>query len=193
MSVVLERRPTAYTPDDLLRLPEAEHCELLDGKLVEKTMGAESDWVGMQIVTRLSNLVMSSQAGWVFGPETGYQCFLDHRDRVRKPDVSFVRASRLDAVPKGHIKIAPDLAVEVISPNDRYSEVRQKVQDSQTAGFPLVWVVDPGTRTVDVLEEGSPMQRLAEGDELTGGRVLPEFRCAVSDLFPPVRSALVEE
>lgn len=193
MSVLLETRPRIYTPDDLLRLPEAEHCELLDGTLVEKQKGAESDWIGMQIVTRLSNHIMGNRAGWVFGPETGYQCFPDKRNRVRKPDVSFIRASRLDTVPKGHVKITPDLAVEVISPNDLYSEVQQKVREYQEAAFSLIWIVDPGTRTIDVLEAGRPMQRLSECDILTGGQVLPEFRCEVSELFPPAPAAVVEE
>ncbi|MGV3720398.1 MAG: Uma2 family endonuclease [Actinomycetota bacterium] len=193
MPVLLEERPRIYTPDDLLRLPEAEHCELLDGALVEKPMGAESDWIGLQIATRLSSHVLSNNAGWVFGPETGYQCFGEKRNRIRKPDVSFVRGSRLEAIPRGHIQIVPDLAVEVISPNDLYSEVQQKVQEYQQAGFSLIWIVDPLTRTVDVLEAGAPVQRLAVGDVLTGGSILPEFRCELAEIFPPVRSGTVEE
>jgi Uma2 family endonuclease len=193
MTILLEERVTVYTPDDLLRLPETEHCELVDGRLVEKPSGAEAGWIGAQIAARLTNHVMDSRTGWVFGGNAGYHCFPAEQNQVRKPDVSFIRGSRLDAVPKGHIKIIPDLAVEVISPNDLYSEVQQKVQEYQRAGFPLIWVVDPGTRTVDVLESGRPMQRLSLGDALTGGSVLPEFRCEVAEIFPPTPAGVAEE
>lgn len=136
---------------------------------------------------------MDRRTGWVFGGKAGYHCFPAKKNQVRKPDVSFIHGSRLAAVPKGHIKINPDLAVEVISPNDLYSEVQQKVQEYQRAGFPLIWVVDPGTRTVDVLESGRPMQRLSLGDALTGVSVLPEFRCELAEIFPPAPSDLVKE
>ncbi len=121
---------TSYTPEDLLTMPNGERYELVEGQLVEKPTGAKSDWVGMRLISRLIGFVTSAHLGEIFGPETGYQCFRDEPKKVRKPDGTFIAAGRLpgDRIPKGHIRIVPDLAFEVISPNDTYYEVEAKVQ-----------------------------------------------------------------
>lgn len=179
---------TTYAPEDLLTMPEGERFELVDGQLLEKPMGAESDWVGNRLNSRLTNFIESRNLGLTFGSEAGYQCFQDAPSKVRKPDGSFVAKGRLpaDRPPKGHIRIAPDLAIEVVSPNDLYYEVDQKVDDYRDAGFRLIWVVNPDNRTVKVYAEGQERwQELTDTDELDGGDVLPGFRCKVGDLFPP--------
>lgn len=183
MTVVAQERQ--FTPNDLMTLRGAEHCELVDGQLVEKNIGAESDWIGLRLGTILSNYVISSKAGWVFGSDIGYLCFGINRVRVRKPDVSFVSYSRLTHIPRGHIQVAPDLAVEVVSPNDLFSEVQVKVEEYLAAGVRMVWVVDPDTRTVVEYLLSGEVQRLRESDTLSGGTVLPGFCCTVTDLFPP--------
>ena len=173
-------------------MPEGERYELVDGHLVEKPIGAESDWIGMRLIAQLVMFVESSRRGHVFGPETGYQCFRDAPNKVRKPDGSFIAAGRLpgNRIPKGHIRIVPDLAIEVISPNDLYYEVEAKVHEYQTAGVRLIWVVNPDLRTVKVYDSqaGHPSE-LTAGDELTGGDVLPGFRCTIADLFPPANDS----
>jgi Uma2 family endonuclease len=169
-------------------MPEGERFELVDGQLLEKPMGAEADWVGMRLMSRVSAFVEDGALGLTFGSETGYQCFPDDSSKVRKPDGSFVRKGRLPAnrPPKGHIRVAPDLAIEVISPHDLYYEVEQKVDDYRAAGFRLIWVINPDNRTVKVYAEGREgCQELTESDELDGGEVLPGFRCRVVELFPP--------
>src|SRR6516164_2607030 len=91
--------------------------------------------------------------GWVFPEGTSYQCFSDAPGKVRKPDVSFIRLERLsaeEAAARGHARIAPELAVEVVSPNDLYEEVDEKVEEWLAAGVQLVWVVSPRLRTVTV-------------------------------------------
>jgi Uma2 family endonuclease len=183
MTVLIEER--RYTPNDLVTLRGAEHCELVDGRLVEKNMGAESDWIGLRLGTVLSNHVLSTDSGWVFGAETGYLCFGGNRDRVRKPDVSFVSRSRLGRIPKGHIQVVPDLAVEVVSPNDLFSEVQVKVEEYLHAGVQMVWVVEPDTRTIVEYYLSGEVHRLRESDTLSGGSVLPGFSCSVATLFPP--------
>src|SRR5262249_53718427 len=137
----VERR---YRPEDLLTMPGGEAYELVNGELVEKQMGAEADWIAVKLATRLDLFCEREQAGSIFGGETGYQCFPEEPSRVRKPDVSFVRAGRLpgNRIPRGHLRVAPDLAVEVVSPNDLYEEVRSKVEEYLCAGVPLVWVVE---------------------------------------------------
>ena len=86
--------------------------------------------------------------------------------------------------PKGWLRIAPDLAVEVLSPNDLAVEVEERLDDYWKVHIPLIWVVNPETRTVTVYSRGASFVRLGEDDELTGGDVLPGFRCRVGDLFP---------
>lgn len=188
MSTVEE---VSYTPDDLLTMPDGERFELVDGQLLEKEMGAESDWISMRIKKLIANFVDDHNRGFVFGAETGYMCFPGDRQLVRKPDGSFVASGRLpgNQIPRGHVTIAPDLAIEVISPNESYYTVDQKVHLYQDAGVRLIWVVNPDNRTIKVYaaERDYPIE-LNDADPLDGGDVLPGFTCAVRDIFPEVSS-----
>ncbi len=105
--------------------------ELVNGRLVERNSGAESSWVGGRICLRLSKLCDEHHLGWVWPADNGYQCFAHAPKLVRRPDVSFIRAGRLrgDALPSGFVRIAPDLAVEVVSPNDLAPELDEKLED----------------------------------------------------------------
>jgi Uma2 family endonuclease len=183
---------TRYTPEDLLTMPGGERYELVDGHLVEKPIGGESDWIGMRLIARLVMFVETGQLGHVFGPETGYQCFRDDPHQVRKPDGSFIAAGRLpgDRIPKGHIRVVPDLVIEVVSPNDLYYAVEAKVREYQEAGVRLIWVLNPDLRSIKVYERDSRRTfSLSVEDELTGGDVVPGFRCPVSSLFPAEKSS----
>src|SRR6185437_9233543 len=104
--------------------------------------------------------------------------------KVRVPDVSFTRWVRLPEgqVEEGHGRVAPDLVVEVISPNDLAVEARAKVRDFLNAGVPLIWVANPETRDVVVYRSDKTAAILQGGDVLDGGDVLPGFRCTVADL-----------
>jgi Uma2 family endonuclease len=101
--------------------------------------------------------------------------------------VSFIRHGRLpgERIPRGDILITPDLAVEVVSPNDLYNEVDVKVSEYLDVGVSLVWVVNPEARTACVYRPGGTARRLRENDEIDGGDVLPGFRCRVAEFFPP--------
>jgi Uma2 family endonuclease len=78
--------------------------------------------------------------------------------------------------------LIPDLAVEIVSKNDSYSDVQDKVETYQADGVRLIWVIDPIRRKVDVYE-GSQRATLSESDSLTGGGVIPGFAMLVSRLF----------
>ena len=84
---------------------------------------------------------------------------------------------------EGHIGIAPDLAVEVVSPNDLAYEIDKKVEEYDTASVKLIWVVNPETKTVRVHRADGTVTVLREKDELDGENVVPGFRCRVGDLF----------
>jgi Uma2 family endonuclease len=177
-----------YTPEDLLRLPDDVNYELVDGQLVERTVGTESSWIAARLVALLIAYCDSRALGWVFGADAGFQCFPDAPDKVRKPDVSFVRLDRLPGgPPKGHCRVAPDLAVEVVSPNELYSEVEEKVAEYLSAGVQLVWVIDPPTRSARVHRADGTVANLGAGDELSGESVVPGFHCPVADLFTAPR------
>src|SRR6185437_16609005 len=99
------------------------------GMPVEKPMGAESDSIGATLIGWLQPFCRTNNLGHIFMAQTGYRCFPNDREMLRKPDVSFVARGRFpnDRPPRGYISIAPDLAVEIVSPNDLYEEMAIKV------------------------------------------------------------------
>ncbi|MFQ5734781.1 MAG: Uma2 family endonuclease [Planctomycetaceae bacterium] len=179
------------TPEQLERMPDGKRFELVDGQLVERQMGSESSWVAGEIQRLIANFVEGQKSGWVWPADAGYRCFSDDPNRVRRPDVSFVRRGRLpgERPSTGYETIAPDLVVEVISPNDQAADLDRKIDEYLKAGVALIWVVNPQTRTVTVYRRDGTTARCRNGDELTGDDVLPGFRSAVSAFFPPKQEA----
>lgn len=177
--------PPMYIPEDLLLMPDGHRFDLVDGKLVARNMGAESSQVAGNVLLLIGPHVRARKLGKVFPTDCGYQCFPNAPKKVRFADGSFIAHGRLtdERTPKGHIRIAPDLAVEVVSPNDTALEVEEKRVDYLTAGVRLVWIIYPEFRSVHVhrLHGGSTV--LSEKDELLGDEVLPDFRCKVAELF----------
>ena len=175
-----------YIPEDLLAMPDGHYFDLVDGHLVERHRGAESSWIAQQINRHLSNYVAVSQGVLVLGPDCGYQIFPDDPNRVRFPDGSFIRRGRLphDVPPRGHVRIVPDLLIEVVSPNDLAWEVEVKVTEYLRAGVPLLWVFYPDTCTVWIYRASGQVTHLSVEDTLSGEEVLPDFTCLVADVFP---------
>jgi Uma2 family endonuclease len=182
---------TTFTPDDLLKMPDGDTYELVNGQLVEQAMGAKAGWVSGQIYTLLNLHAKQHDAGWAFPDGTSIQCFPDDPNKVRRPDTCLVARGRFqnDEVPEGHILIPPDLAVEVVSPNDSYYDVEAKVGEYLDAGVKLVWVINPANRTVKVYRAEGDVSHLDEKDQLSGEDVLRGFVCRVGDLFPPAKDS----
>jgi len=177
-----------YTPDDLLRmekLGEPIKYDLIDGRLVERHMGTASGLVEMNLGGMLSVFVRTQQLGWVLGPSTGYQIFGRDGNNVRYADGSFLSRDRIPAggPPRGHMRIAPDLAIEVVSPKDLAEELEQKIEDYLQVGIRLIWVVFCNTRRVMVYRRRNGITRLSPADELSGEDVVPGFACPVADVF----------
>lgn len=187
MSTVAHR---AVTADELLRMPDGDRFELVNGELVEREMGSLAGWISNRVGSRFERYA-EEHGGVAFGEGGWFRCFKDDPERVRRPDASYIRPGRLpgDRIPAGHITIPPEVVVEVISPNDVYYEVEAKVEEYLEAGVPLVWLINPDNRSVRVFRTGQRVLQLRESDELTGDDVLPDFRCPVAELFPPKSSA----
>jgi Uma2 family endonuclease len=177
---------TEYTPEDLLTMPDGDRYELVNGNLVERPMGWLAGVIASELLVRIALFNREHVLGWVNqGGDGSYQPFPGSR-LVRKPDVSFVRFGRFpgERLPPGHALLAPDLAAEVVSPNDLYEEVDQKIEEYIRAGVRLIWVISPQNHTVRVYRLNGSSASLRENDELDGEDVLPGFRCRVGDLFP---------
>jgi len=167
-----------------LNAEPGESYELVRGVLVVcEPAGLRHGNVELNLLVRLLAHVRAAGLGKVFGGDTGFQ-LARAPDTVRAPDVSFVRAVRLPAdLPDGFFDGAPDLAVEVWSPNDRFPLVEQKVWEYLDAGAREVWVVHPEHQTVTKRRVDGSAEVLEAGGTLTGGDVVPGFSCAVDEVF----------
>ena len=177
----------------LLQSAANQRTELVRGSIRTMTpASAAHGLVSMTVGWLLSTYVREHRLGVCFADSTGYT-LPNLPNTVRAPDASFVRAGRLpaDGVGGGFLRLAPDLAVEVLSPSESETDLAEKLADYRDAGTPLVWVIDPASRTVAVVSRGESIATLHVNQTLTGGDVVPGFACLVSDLFEglaPVRS-----
>ena len=182
----MSTRKTLMTADALLRLsvPGRRH-ELVKGELLEMPpAGGLHGSVAMRVGISLGAYVRDNDLGETFAAETGF-ILSRNPDTVRAPDASFVSKDRLPIgdLPGGYIDLAPDLAVEVVSPNDREGEVLSKAEAWLQAGTRLVWVIDPATRSATVYKAPGELDHLSENDRLDGGEVVPGFSCNLKDLW----------
>ena len=180
------REPKLMSIEEFVADPDLWGYELIEGFLVErKPMGALSDFVAQQISRRLGNFCEENHAGYVFGSETTYRCF-DHPDTGRQCDVSYIRRGRLpgERIPESYIEIPPDLAVEVISPNDLAYKVEAKVSLYMQYGFGEVWLVYPNLQTIHAYRTGEPILRFGANQTIVGRGPLAGFSCAVNRFFP---------
>ena len=177
--------PGTATEADLL--DQLDHhdriCELVDGVLVEKTMGYFESRLAVTLIIYLSAYVTKHKLGIVLG-EGGTLRILP--DQVRIPDVCYISWKKFPGgkLPKVQVPpIAPDLAVEVLSPGNSVGEMQRKLRDYFAAGVELVWYIDPATRTAKVYTSPEHCETLEAAQTLTGGTVLPGFELPLESLF----------
>jgi len=167
-------------PDDGFRY------ELVNGELRRMAPASRRHGVlAMRAGWRLAQYVEAQGLGEVYAAETGFQLSWDP-DTVLAPDVAFASRQRLEEVGEveGYWPGAPDLAVEVISPNDRYTEVEEKVLKWLDAGTRVVVVLNPRHRTVTVYRSRTDITILTEEDTLDGQDVVPGWTVPIKELFP---------
>jgi Uma2 family endonuclease len=180
-------RNKLITAEDFFGMPEppdGSPQELVRGEIITWPLpGARHGVTCSRINCRLGNYVDDNHLGTTACNGTGFICERGP-DTVRAPDISFWSRERLLEVPEGYIDIPPDLAVDVLSPHDKYARIEKKVQHCLNRGVRLVWVVDPQDRSVILFRPGKEREILEGTDTLTCEDVLPGFRCRVADLFP---------
>jgi Uma2 family endonuclease len=158
-------------------------CELIDQTLVEKATGFEASVVAGAILEVLRRFVKPRRLGLVTGPDGMYQLL---STSVRGPDVAFVSVDRL---PDGKFPaeaypaIAPDLAIEVLSPGNTKGEMSRKRIEYFHSGVRLVWIVDCSARSVAVYTAPGRVVVLGEEATIDGGDVLPGFTAPIADFF----------
>jgi Uma2 family endonuclease len=169
---------------ELIAAGDLGRCELLHGELFMMTpAGSEHGRIAMTLGSMLAHHARAHRLGAVYAADTGFLIRRDP-DTVRAPDAAFVRAQRLTDLPsRGYFNGAPDLAIEVLSPDDRPDYVRGKVEDWLSSGCIQVWVVDPARRCVTIHITGAPPATHGHEAMLDGGSILPGFQVPVQELF----------
>jgi Uma2 family endonuclease len=167
--------------------PEKRLYELVDGVLVEKTMGTKEGVLAGLIVYFLWDFLEENDLGLVAGADGPVRLQLG---LVRIPDVSFVSWERLPGgeLPDAAIApIVPDLAIEVLSAGNTKGEMERKLRDYFEAGVRLVWLIQPKTQTATVYTAPTKVRRIGKEGVLDGGGILPGFRLSLRELFARAR------
>lgn len=192
MNTAVASPPAASMPQPLLtaeeftRLPDpldGARQELIAGRVV--TMPPPKGihgYVCLNLGAELRTFVRSRSLGWVVSNDAGVILERDP-DTVRGPDLAYYSKERVPVLPTGYFEVPPDLAVEVLSPDDAASRINSKVRHYLAHGVRLVWVVDPEERTVTVYRSREQIRILEETGVLGGEDVLPGFECPVCELF----------
>ena len=174
------------TAEQLLQLPDdGMRHELVRGELRHMSPASfPHGKIAMKIGRSLGNYVEEHNLGDVPAAETGFK-LSTNPDTVRAPDVAFIRRERLQIIGDiaGYFPGAPDLAVEVISPNDLYTEVEDKVTDYLSAGTGMVIVVNPRKHTATIYRAFADIIILTENDTIDGEDVVPGWSLAVRKVF----------
>ncbi|HEY0872806.1 MAG TPA: Uma2 family endonuclease [Vicinamibacterales bacterium] len=172
------------TADELERMPEDDYrYELVRGRLIRMSpVAPRHGHTTITLGALLWQHVRANRLGQVW-TEVGFR-LASNPDTVRAPDIAFVRHDRLppkDA--KGFYRGAPDLAIEVLSPDDTRAEMRQKIADYFAAGTPAVVVIDPGSRRAAIHRPGTAVRILTTADTLDLDAIVAGFRLPLCEVF----------
>lgn len=186
MSTVAQSR-RVWTEAELQSLPENGYIhEIVDGELV---MSPKNDPFHGDICTQLTAALLTfarkGRLGAVWDSSTGF--WMKNRN-CRAPDISFLSRQRLKAAgfrrsTRRFFPGAPDLAVEILSPNNTRREIDERLKDFFDSGTRLVWIIDPAAERVEICRSLTERRLVGKGGFLDGEELLPGFRFAVSDLF----------
>ena len=179
---VPEERP--ITGEELLAMGDVGPCELIDGRIVPMT--PTGGWHGIiesNLAYALTRFVRERDLGWISTGEVGIYTQRDP-DRVRGADLVFPSRQRAaGGPPEGFLEVAPELVVEIVSPSERWQDLRQKIEEYFAVGVEQVWVVEPKNRAMLVYRSSTQVEKFGEQDTLSGAGTLTGFTLSVADLF----------
>ena len=185
LQVAPPQAETLVTGEEALALGDIGRYELIEGRIVSMSpTGVRHGNSEGNFYEHLKAFVRKHKLGKVVVGEVG---IYTHRnpDTVRGADVAFISNERYAQRQKktGFLDVAPELIVEIMSPDDRWSEVKQKLKEYFAVGVKLVWVADPADKTVYAYRSLTDAREFTAADALTGDEVLPGFSVKVADLF----------
>ena len=177
--------PGTATVNDVSRLRNTERrlYELVDGTLVEKSMGWQESLLAGILLQWLNNYLDSHRIGVATGADGMTRLF---GDTVRGPDVAFVAWNRM---PNGQIPtdpipdLVPNFVIEVLSTGNTYAEMSRKRREYFHAGVELLWMVDHRTRTITAFRTALDATVYSEDKMIDGGNVLPGWQVNIAELF----------
>jgi Uma2 family endonuclease len=187
MSAVPASQRKDWTEEELQALPDNGFTyEVVNGELVmsPKNSFQHGDICG-RMLRRIGVHAESNRLGVVCDSSTGF--WMNNRN-CRAPDVSFISKARLAGLKKPTTEFfrgAPNLAIEVLSPNNSRREMEERLRDFFESGAQLAWIIDPETESAEICRSLTDRRLLGPGGELDGENVLPGFRCKLSELFAP--------
>jgi Uma2 family endonuclease len=186
--VLREKVYTAAEFWEIEHLPENadKRLELIDGVIVEMASSSQQNTViAGRVIYFFNAFVIPRDLGYVSGADSGYTIT---ETNAYQPDVAFISKLQHTELKGVEFPVAPDLAVEVISPREGSNDVMKKVRRYLQSGTQIVWTIYPDDRAVYVWTlspDGSPQAQAFEGDDtLDGGKVLPGFTLKVGEIFP---------
>lgn len=180
-------RKLVWTDEELEALPKDGYkYELLDGELMMSPVHANHGVICVRIVALLFNFVQKRGLGEVYDSSTGFRL---SEKVLLSPDVSFVskaRSKKILIAPDKFLRGAPDLVVEVLSPSDRMQKIHQKLDHYFEHGTRLVWLVNWRIEQVHIYTPDSIQALTRPTEVLSGGDVLPGFKCRLTRIFHTV-------
>ncbi|WP_408648785.1 Uma2 family endonuclease [Tumidithrix elongata] len=177
--------PKVLTDEQFMSLPEDGNCyEYVDGELViAANSGVEHGYLALTLGYFLTGFVRTDKLGVTCDSSTAFKMKTGNK---RSPDLAFIAKERLQGLkrlPKGFFDGAPDLAVEIISPNNTFEEIHNKLVEYFENGTRLAWVILPDEECVLVYHKPKPSKLLQLEHSLDGEDVIPNFNLPLSELF----------
>jgi len=175
-----------HTFDELFKEhPDGKLYELVRGELVEKEMAHLAVGVAKEICFRIRLAIDATREGFVQA-ELPIKCFPWLGEHGRRPDVCYFKKSTLpDGIPTNDaVTVAPELCVEVMSPNDDALQIEYKIEEYLRAGVQQVWIVVPETKSVRVFHQNGKLEQFRENDTITLTGIIDTFSVRVGEFFP---------
>jgi Uma2 family endonuclease len=172
------------TAEEAFWLNPCDRWELVDGRVVEMSPTKKRHGrILMRLGRRLEEHVQRHQLGEIYAGDVGF-ILRRNPDTVRAPDLAFIRRERLPAVEEETFSsVMPDLAIEILSPSDRWGAVEQKIAEYLSAGVASVWAVDPSREELRVYRPGQVSVTLGKDDQIEDPALLPGLKLQVAALF----------